>query len=83
MHVLWSWEEMNLDLTDELPSTDGIDAIVFAVSHSQYEKLDIAEWVGASRPLILDANNVLSSEQRAVFTGTGCRVESIGRGITP
>ena len=64
----------------DLPPPSGYDAAVFAVAHESYRKLQPQEWLGNARPLILDANSVLSPEQIALFQNAGCRVKAIGRG---
>lgn len=74
------WPEMAMTLDSELPPAEGLDAIVLAVPHTEYSSLDFITWLGGNRPLILDANNVLSTTQREVLRKAGCAVESIGRG---
>jgi UDP-N-acetyl-D-glucosamine dehydrogenase len=74
------WPEVGLAISNDLPAAEGFDAVVFAVSHSMYTELDVAQWLGKSRPAVLDATNVLSREQRAQLRSVGCRVESVGRG---
>jgi UDP-N-acetyl-D-glucosamine dehydrogenase len=64
----------------DLPSPNGYDAAVFAVAHEPYRKLQPQTWLGGARPLILDANSVLSAEQIALFQSAGCRVKAVGRG---
>jgi nucleotide sugar dehydrogenase len=74
------WPELGLDVETELPSLAGIDAVVFAVAHPAYGALDLGGWLDGERPAILDANAVLSREQRARLRALGCRVASVGRG---
>jgi nucleotide sugar dehydrogenase len=62
------------------PSPDGFDGVVFAVSHPEYVELDVRSWLGTTRPLVLDANAVLSLGQLTDLASEGCRVWSIGRG---
>jgi nucleotide sugar dehydrogenase len=64
----------------ELPAVDGFDALVLAVSHAEYVGMDFAGWLGSSRPLVLDANNVLDTDRLRALAGAGCRVWAIGRG---
>ena len=75
-----AWPEQEEEVLETLPSLDGIDAVVFAVAHEDYRALDLAAWFGAARPAVLDANKVLSAEQRAALAALGCRSASIGRG---
>ncbi len=74
------WTELDRRLPSELPSPEGCDGIVFAVPHRQYCDLDLARWLGKARPVVLDANNVLSRSQRETLQRLGCPLTSIGRG---
>jgi nucleotide sugar dehydrogenase len=74
------WPELNETLPSELPSPEGIDSVVFAVPHEEYKKLDIKKWLKGSKPLVLDAFNILSKQQREDFRQAGCKVICIGRG---
>ena len=74
------WPEMGRKVETEIPSPDGFDAIVFAVDNSRYHNLNFSRWLGSARPVVVDANNILSAEQRANLRAHGCRVESVGRG---
>jgi nucleotide sugar dehydrogenase len=74
------WPEMGRSLPGALPSPAGFDAVVFAVPHREYTGLDIASWLDRARPLLFDANGVLSGRQRTVARGLGCRVAAIGIG---
>jgi UDP-N-acetyl-D-glucosamine dehydrogenase len=78
--ILTHWPELNLDIPRGLPSVAGIDAVVFAVQHKKYADLDLEAWLGDSRPIFLDANDVLTREQRSILSGLGSVVVSIGRG---
>jgi UDP-N-acetyl-D-glucosamine dehydrogenase len=64
----------------ELPDPDGFDAVVFAVPHSQYAELDLPDWLGAAKPLVVDASRVLEAEKLRELAGSGLQVWSIGRG---
>jgi len=74
------WPEMDLDGLSTLQAAGDFDAIVFAVGHREYGEMDLASWLGSARPAVLDANAVLSDEQRRQLLEIGVRVESIGRG---
>jgi UDP-N-acetyl-D-glucosamine dehydrogenase len=62
------------------PPLTGVDAVVFAVPHKAYRRLELERWLGDARPLVLDASDVLSSAQRATLAGLGCTIACIGRG---
>ena len=78
LSVVRNAKTMNQDLPKELPSGSNFDAIIMAVPHKEYKMLDIAEWANGCR-IVLDANMVLSDEQRKIARESGIRVESIGR----
>lgn len=73
------WPELDRRIATDLPHPSGQDAVVFAVPHREYGALG-PDWLGSDRPLLFDANNVLSAGQRRSFRDAGARVESIGRG---
>ena len=73
------WPEMRLKLPTELPSPVYVDAVVFAIPHRQFRTLDLIDWLGNSAPMILDAANVITEEQRKACRAHSIRVESIGR----
>ena len=64
----------------EMPSAEGFDAVVFAVGHREYLEMDLLAWLGDSRPLVLDANDVLSGRMLEQLAEKGCIVWAIGRG---
>jgi UDP-N-acetyl-D-glucosamine dehydrogenase len=74
------WREQRLDTPSEIPAAAGLDGVVLAIPHGLYRGVDYPAWLGASRPVFLDAFNVLTSNQRRALRALGCRVESIGRG---
>jgi nucleotide sugar dehydrogenase len=74
------WQELEIELPKRIPSPIGMDAVVFAVSHREYFQLDFVEWLGKDRPIILDANQVLTKKQRAALEKLRCNLWSIGRG---
>jgi UDP-N-acetyl-D-glucosamine dehydrogenase len=63
-----------------LPDPAGFDALVFAVGHEEYLALDMGAWLGDARPLVVDANRVLSDSQLRDAARRGCEVWCIGRG---
>ena len=74
------WPELEMDLPVALPTPRGDDIVVLTLPHQDYRELDVTDWLGETRPLIFDVNNVLSDQQRRELRGHGCRVESAGRG---
>jgi len=72
--------DIGVPLHRDLPAARGFDAVILAVGHKQYRAIDIAAWSGAERPVILDANGVLSRQQLASLRQAGFKVAAIGRG---
>jgi UDP-N-acetyl-D-glucosamine dehydrogenase len=73
----WFEEEVPM----EVPQAEGFDAVVFAVPHVEYVAMDVPAWLGAARPLVVDANDVLPADRLRELARAGCRVWSIGRGL--
>lgn len=67
----------------ELPPLDDVDAVVLAVPHDDYRGIDVTTWLGEHRPVILDAFDVWTDDQRRSAAALGCTVGSIGRGTPP
>ncbi len=74
------WSELEMIVESILPPSESVDGIVFAVRHKVYRELDLRVWLAEGQPAVLDANDVLSVEQRKVVTDSGCTFASIGRG---
>ena len=58
------WQEMDVQVLQEIPSFMGYDAVVFTVQHKQYLDIDFKEVIFSEGILIFDANCVLSKKQR-------------------
>lgn len=80
--LVTAWPELDVPVANELPPVDRFDAVVFAVPHREYRELDVEHWLNSARPVVLDANNVLSPAQHGILRGLGCAVASVGRGAT-
>jgi UDP-N-acetyl-D-glucosamine dehydrogenase len=72
--------EIGMPLHRDLPDADGFDAVILAVGHKQYRAIDLAAWSGTERPVVLDANGVLSRQQLESLREAGFKVAAIGRG---
>jgi UDP-N-acetyl-D-glucosamine dehydrogenase len=72
---------IGVPLHRDLPDARGFDAVIFAVGHKQYRAIDLAAWSGAQRPVVLDANGVLSRQQLQSLRDAGFKVAAIGRGL--
>jgi UDP-N-acetyl-D-glucosamine dehydrogenase len=73
--------EIGVPLHRELPDAHGFDAVILAVGHKPYRAIDLAAWSGAARPVVLDANGVLSRQQLQSLRDAGFKVAAIGRGL--
>jgi UDP-N-acetyl-D-glucosamine dehydrogenase len=75
------WEEMQMNISKDLPNPDLLDAIVFCVPHQDYRNLEFNKWLKPnSQCLIFDANNVLTNSQRSTINKMDIKLLSIGRG---
>ena len=74
------WEEQNVFLENQLPSSKELDAVILCVAHKEYIDFDYLKWLKNPDLVILDANNVLSESIRDKIRQTGAVLESIGRG---
>lgn len=74
------WQEMNIRVRHDIPSSDGFDAVIFTVAHKEYADINLKEWIGNNDILIFDANKVLSAEQIKDISSAPYRFASIGRG---
>ena len=73
------WDEMKIDVLSSLPPCRGYDAVLFAIPHSEYMKIDLLEWVEDYRATkILDCFMVFSSEERRRCRQQGLDVNAIG-----
>ncbi len=75
------WEELDRPVFVDIPSPEGIDAVVFAVQHKEYQELDIVKWVETNDLVLLDANNVLTKNQLSDIVKHDLNIEFIGKGI--
>jgi UDP-N-acetyl-D-glucosamine dehydrogenase len=73
-------EQFDRPVMRALPALDPYDAVVLAVAHEEYRKLAPRFWLRDARPLIFDANSVLTPHQIREFQAAGCRVKAVGRG---
>jgi len=74
------WRELSSELPTRLPAAAGYDAVVFTSSHAEFTALDLPAWLGDSRPLLVDANRVLSVAQLEAVRERRLPFRSIGRG---
>lgn len=75
-----SWPETRYPVTSKLPSAEGFDAVVLAVDHAFYRDMNILSWLGSARPIVLDANNVLTKDRWLALARSGHHLLGVGRG---
>ncbi len=78
--LLDTWEELGWDVASELPPVDDVDAVVLAVPHADYRAIDVLGWLDRHQPVVIDAWDVWTHEQRRLAGSLGCRVAAVGRG---
>lgn len=72
------WDEMQMSVMSEYPSLNDYDAVILAVSHSEYTNIDLEYWNQAR--LLVDSNLVLKPEQIEKLSSMKNKLISIGRG---
>ncbi len=74
------WSEVNTKVHKNLPDLKKFDAVVFAVKHNVYRKINFNKWKPKKKYfLFFDANNVLSNKQLNIIKKR-FKIISIGRG---
>ena len=79
--LVTDWPELGRTLAPELPDPKDYDLVVFAVPHVEYVDLDIPSWLQGAKPVIFDANNVLTTVQIEDIRSAGCVLQFIGKGV--
>jgi UDP-N-acetyl-D-glucosamine dehydrogenase len=74
------WDELDLDLPEKLPEPGAFDAVVLAVEHGEYRRMDFPAWLGTSTCALLDANGVLPGALLRELALAGRRVGAVGIG---
>lgn len=74
------WEEMQMKVENEILDFSQFDALVFAVAHKEFSKIDFSDISLSDNTLIFDANNVLTKVQTEYIKNNNLKYESIGRG---
>jgi nucleotide sugar dehydrogenase len=75
------WMEMGIKVEKDIPPFGDFDAVVFAVPHKEYLKIDFSTINTSKKLLIFDSNRVLTDEQiSAVEKNSNLIFKSIGRG---
>lgn len=74
------WAELDMPVAQHLPPAGTVDAVVLAVPHAAYRELDLGAWLSTGKPVMLDANAVLTEAQHRAIIDAGCIFGAIGRG---
>ena len=57
--IVSNWDEVNtVDFISKIPNSKIFDAIIFAVPHKEFARIDLSNWISNKETLIFDANNV-------------------------
>jgi UDP-N-acetyl-D-glucosamine dehydrogenase len=69
-------------LSDIFSAIKDVDAIVFALPHSFYLKLDIHELIKELKHpvVVIDAQNIISDDKAIELHKAGCKVKGVGKG---
>jgi UDP-N-acetyl-D-glucosamine dehydrogenase len=78
--LVTDWPELGMAVAAEPPPARSLDAVVLAVPHRAYRTFDFAVWLRDGKPLVLDANAVLTPVQRRAVLEAGCALHAIGEG---
>lgn len=74
------WEEMKIKVQSKISDFTPFDAIIFAVPHIEFSKIDFSSISIGKQTLIFDANNVLTKTQKKYLFNNKLNYASIGRG---
>jgi UDP-N-acetyl-D-glucosamine dehydrogenase len=74
------WEELEIEITTELPESVNFDAIIFAVPHKEFAEISMNKLIKTKSTLLFDANNVLTNKQKEEIKINNFNYLSIGRG---
>jgi len=76
------WDEVKINISSKIVDIKKFDAVVFAVKHKEYHKINFSNWKTKKRNfLIIDANNVLTKSQLKNIKKKKFKLISIGRGV--
>lgn len=75
------WQELDERVLKEIPKASAYDAVIFAVPHKEYQKIDFKAWLQNGNIVVMDACNVLSEQARLFFRREGIKYFTIGRGV--
>lgn len=74
------WPELRAEVPGTVPDMTRYDAVVLAVAHHEYKTIPFALLLKGKATCLLDANNVLTYEQKKDLEASGVKFRSIGRG---
>lgn len=74
------WPELAIEVQRVPPPASTVDGVVLAVPHRAYREFDFSAWLGGARPIVLDANAVLTPAQRRDLIACDARLHAIGEG---
>ena len=74
------WEEIGLDVLNDLPDLNDFSVVLFTVPHKSFKEINLEDWISSNNILIFDANNVLTKKQVTVINNNNYNYLSIGRG---
>ena len=74
------WSQLGIKVMQKIPKINTFDAVIFAVRHDAYSKINFDKWIENTKSiLIFDANKVLKNNQIKAIQKKSIYM-SIGRG---
>ncbi len=75
------WEELDIEVPNDLPNLSNFNSVVLAVNHGSYKKINFSNWINDCKNILFfDSNNVLTNDQIIQIKNKNCEYLSIGRG---
>jgi UDP-N-acetyl-D-glucosamine dehydrogenase len=75
------WEEKKMRVEKNLKIQFEVDAIIFAVPHTQFQTLNMKKFVSSKKTYILDANRCLTEKQKIYLKNNNYNFHILGSGI--
>ena len=74
------WDELSVEVMNDLPPSHLFDGLIIAVPHSDYFELNFSNWIGDHKLKIFDCCNIICQEDSLNLVKNGCEISSTGIG---
>ena len=79
--MIGHWDELDIEVFNDLPVLSKFNSVVLAVNHGSYKKINFSSWINNCKNILFfDSNNVLTKDQIIQIKNKSCKYLSIGRG---